>query len=274
LQETGYIDGQNVKIEFRSAEDQYDKLSGILAELIRRPVAVLVANAVAAQAAKTATTTVPIVFATGSDPVKDDNLVASFNRPGGNITGVTFLNNSLGVKRLELLREVASETKIIGILENPNGPPSRAERASLLTAAQSMGQHVVVVRATQEWEFGAAFAALAREHAGALLVTGDGLFTSRRDRLIALASRHAMPTIHSEKMSVRAGALMSYGTDLADAYRLVGIYAGRILKGDKPGDLPVVQATKFELGINLRTAKTLGLTVPSSVLARADEVIE
>jgi len=274
LQEAGFVDGQNVTIEFRSAEDQNDKLRTILAELVRRPVAVLVTNAAAAQAAKASTTTIPIVFATGGDPVKDDKLVASFNRPGGNITGVTFLNNSLGLKRLELLREVVPGAKLVGVLENPNSAPSRAERSSVVAAAQTLGQATVVVRATQERDLEGAFTTLAREHAAAVLVTGDALFTSRRDRLSALATRHALPTVHSEKLYVRAGALLSYGTDLTDAYRQVGFYAGRILKGEKAGDLPVVQTAKFELGINLRTAKTLGLSVPPSVLARADEVVE
>lgn len=274
LQEAGYIEGRNVAIEFRSADDQYEKLPALITELIRRPAAVLVANAIAAQAAKAATTTVPIVFATGGDPVEDDQLVTSFSRPGGNITGVTFLANTLGAKKLELLRDVVPKARMIGVLENPNGVVSRRERMSVLAAAQTVGQGVVAVTATRERDFDGVFTTLAHEQAGALLVTGDALFTSRRNRLLALAARHAMPMIHSEKLLVQAGALMSYGPSVTDAYRHVGIYAGRILKGEKPADLPVIQSTKFELVINLKTAKTLGLTIPPVVLARTDEIIE
>ena len=274
LEETGYRDGQNVTIELRSAEDQYERLPEIVGGLVRRPVAVLVANATAAQACKAATTTIPIVFATGADPVTDDKLVPSFNRPGGNITGITFLSNSLGPKKLELLRDVIPGTKTLGLLENPKSPPSRSERATVVAAARAIGQHLVVVHATQEKELDGAFDTLVRERAGGLLVTGDALFTSRRDRVLALASRHAIPTIHSERQLVEAGALLSYGTSLIDAYRLVGVYAGRILKGEKPGDLPVIRGTRFEMGVNLKTAKALGITVPATVVARADHLVE
>jgi ABC-type uncharacterized transport system substrate-binding protein len=273
LKDTGYVEGQNVTIEFRSADDNYDKLSAIIAELIRRHAAVIVANTVAAQLAKAATTTVPIVFATGGDPV-GENLVASFNRPGRNVTGVSFLGSNLGGKKLELIRALVPKARTIGVLENPNSPISQTERMDVLIAARTVGQRAIVLRASTEDDFEIAFATLVRERAGALLVTGDALFNSRRDRLIALAARHAVPTIHSEKPFVDAGGLMSYGANIAEAYRQVGVYSGRILKGERPADLPVMQPTKFDLVINLKTAKALGLTIPQSVLVRADEVIQ
>ena len=273
LKETGYIDGQNMVVDFRWAGDHPEQLPAIFQELIRRPAAVLVAaNFGAAQAAKAATAAVPIVFVTGGDPVTDDKLVSSFNRPGGNITGVTFLG--LDEKKLELLREVVPGAKVIGVLENPNVAASSSGRARVLTAAQAIGQQVLVVWAAQERDFEGAFASLVRAHAGALVVTGDALFTTHRDKLVALAARHSIPTIHGEKVAVQAGALISYGADIPDAYRLAGVYTGRILKGERPADLPVVQATKFELVINLKTARALGLTIPPAVLARADEVIQ
>ena len=272
LKDTGYVEGQNVAIEFRSADDDYDKLPAIIAELIRRPVAALVANSGAARVAKAATTTVPIVFATGGDPV-GENLVASFNRPGGNVTGVSFLA-ALGGKKLELIRTLVSKPRTVGVMENPNSAVSQAERIEVETAARAVGQRVIVVKASTEQDLDTAFKTLVRERAGALLVTGDALFTGRRDKLVALAARHAIPAIYSLREYVAAGGLMSYGTDIADAYRRVGVYAGRILKGEKPADLPVVRPTKFELVINLKTAKILGLTIPQSVLQRADDVIE
>ena len=272
LKETGYVEGQNVAIEFRSADDHHERLPAIIAELIRRPAAVLVANAAAAGAAKAATTTVPIVFATGGDPVKD-NLVASFGRPGGNITGVTFFG-SLGPKKLELVRELVPKTRTIGVLVNPNSPPSRAEGTDVLTAARAVGQRALILNIRNEGDFDTAFATLVRERAGALLVTGESLFTGRRDKLVALAARYAVPTIYSVTLFVEAGGLMSYGASITDAYRQVGIYTGRILKGEKPTELPVIQATKFDLIINLKAAKALGLTIPPSLLLRADRLIE
>jgi putative ABC transport system substrate-binding protein len=261
-----------VVIEFRSAEDHYERLPAIIAELIRQPVAVLVANHAAAQIAKATTTTVPIVFATGGDPVKD-NLVGSLGRPGRNITGVSFLGN-LGSKKLELLRELVPKARTVGVLVNPDSPPSQAERMDVLTAAQAVGQRVTVLNVRQEGDFDTAFATLVHERAAALLVTGDALFTSRRDKLVALSARHAVPTIHTEMLFVEAGGLMKYGASITDAYRQVGIYTGRILKGEKPADLPVVQPTRFELVLNLKTAKALGLTIPPSLLLRADRLIE
>jgi len=274
LKETGYVEGQNVAIEFRSADDRHERLPTLIAEMLRRPVAVIVANSAAARVAKAATTTIPIVFAHGGDPVRD-GLVASFNRPGANVTGVSFLGSNLGEKKLELIRSVLPRAKVIAVLESADSPVSQVERADVLTAARAVGQRVVVLtaRTERDFDFDSAFATLARERAAGLLVTGDALFASRRDRLVALAARYAVPTIHPDKPFVEAGGLMSYAASVADAYRQVGIYTGRILKGERPEDLPVVQPTKFELVINLKTAKALGLTIPPAVLARADEII-
>ena len=272
LKEAGFVDGQNVLIEFRSAEDHYERLPLIVDDLIRRRVAVLVANTGAAKVAKAKTTTIPIVFAVGSNPVKE-NLVSSYNRPGGNVTGVSFLNSDLGAKKLELIRYLQSGARILGVLENPNSSVSQAERMEAVTAAQSNGQRTVVLQVSTESDFDAAFATLVRERAGALLVTGDALFLSRRNKLVALAARYAIPTIYSDSLIVEAGGLMSYGASITDSYRQVGIYSGRILKGEKPADMPVLQPTKFELKINLKTAKALGLSIPQSLLLRADEII-
>jgi putative tryptophan/tyrosine transport system substrate-binding protein len=271
LQETGYVDGQNVAIEFRSADDHYEKLPAIMAELIRRHAAVLVVNSIAARAAKAATTTIPIVFAGGGDVI---HLVTSFSRPGGNITGVSFLASDLGAKNLELIHSIVPNATAIGVLENPNSPSSESERINLAAAAHALGQRVIILNSSSEHDFDAAFARLVQERAGALLVTADALFYGRRDKLIALASRHTVPTIYSNRDYVAAGGLMSYGASITDAYRQVGVYTGRILKGQKPADLPVTQPTKVELAINLKTAKALGLTIPQSVLVRADEVIQ
>ena len=239
LKETGYVDGQNVLIEFRSAEDHVEKLPLIIADLIRRPVAVLVANSAAAQAAKAATTTIPIVFAVGGNPVKD-NLVASYNRPGGNATGVSFLNSELGAKKLELIRYLLPGAGTLGVFEIPNNPLSQSEVMDAVTTARASGQRTIVLNVNTEPDFDTAFATLGRERAGALLVTGGALFLSRRNKLIALAARYAIPTIYSERLIVEAGGLMSYGASITDAYRQVGIYTGRILKGEKPADLPEI----------------------------------
>jgi ABC-type uncharacterized transport system substrate-binding protein len=273
LKETGFIEGQNVAIEYRSAEDRYERLPSILADLLRRRAAVLVGNAIAAQAAKAATSTVPIVFATGGDPVRD-KLVATLSRPGENITGVSFFTAALGAKKLELVRELVPNLNSLGVLENPTDPASQTEGGDIVTAARNIGQRVIVLRVGNENEFEGAFASLVRERAGALLVTGDALFYSRRDRLIAMASRNSIPTMYYLRDFVTDGGLISYGASITDAYRQVGIYTGRILKGEKAMDLPVIQPTNFELVINLRTAKALGLTVPSPLVLRADEVIQ
>jgi putative tryptophan/tyrosine transport system substrate-binding protein len=273
LKETGYVEGQNVAIEFRSADDHYENLPTIIADLIRRHAVVLVVNTGAAQAAKAATTTIPIVFAGGGDPVRN-SLVASFSRPGRNITGVSFLNADLGAKNLELIRSLAPNAMAIGVLGNPNSPANESERIIVAAAAHALGQRVIVLNSSSEHDSDAAFARLVQERAGALLVTADALFYHGRDKLIGLAARHAVPTIYSNRDYVAAGGLISYGASITEAYRQVGVYTGRILKGEKPADLPVIQPTKVELVINLKTAKALGLTIPPSLLLRAGEVIQ
>jgi len=273
LRETGFVEGQNVAVDLRSADDHVDRLPGIVADLLRRPATVLVGNEVSARVALRATKTVPIVFATGGDPVQA-GLVASFGRPGGNVTGVSFLGTHLGTKKLELLREVVPRARTIGVLENPDARGSRAEAADVVKAARAVGQPLVMARARTERDFEPALEILARERAGAMLVTGDALFLSHADRLAALTARHALPAIHSERPFVVAGGLMCYGASITDAYRQVGVYTGRILKGERPADLPVMQPTRLVLVVNAKAARVLGLTIPPSVLARVDELIE
>ena len=275
LGETGFIEGTNVAVEYRWADNQLDRLPALATELARRPVAVLVTggSSAAALAAKGATTTIPVVFAVGGDPVKI-GLVASMNRPGGNVTGVSFLANVLVAKQLELLRTLVPGATAIGVLVNPNNPNAASDIAHVESAARSLGLRFDIVRAGTEPEFDAAFAALATQQAAALLVIPDALFTSARQQVAALAARHRLPTIYTTRLYPEAGGLVSYGTDITDALRQVGRYTGRILKGEKPAELPVVQPTKFELVINLATAKALGLAIPDRLLALADEVIE
>ncbi len=273
LKEAGFVEGQNVAIEYRWAENQLDRLPALVADLVRLPVAVIVVNAPAAHVAKGATTTVPIVFVTGSDPVRDA-LVASLNRPGGNVTGVVFFSEVLGAKRLELLRQLVPKATTIGVLVNPNSPETEAERKDVQAAAQAIGQQLIILDVSSDHDIETAFATLAQRGAGALLVGSGPFLTSHREQLVALAARHALPATYSLREFVMAGGLMSYGTSITDAYRQVGIYTGRILKGEKPADLPVMQSTKFDFEINLKTAKTLGLTVPQSLLVAADELIE
>jgi putative ABC transport system substrate-binding protein len=269
LKEAGYVEGRNVAIDYRSAEFQNDRLPAFAADLARRPVAVIAAmgGPVAALAA------IPIVFATGGDPVKL-GLVASLNRPGGNITGVSFLTNALGSKRLELLRELVPTAAAIGFLVEPTNPNTESETTDMLAAASVLGRKLLVVRVSTVGEVDAAFASLVQQRADALIVAAQAFFTSHRDHLVALAQRHALPAIYQRRDFVAAGGLMSYGTSVPDAHRLAGIYTGRILKGEKPADLPVMQSTRFELVINLKTAKALGLVVPLIMQMTADEVIE
>ena len=268
----GFTEGQNIAIEYRYADNQSERLPGLLAELIRLPVAVIVANNIAALAAKAATTTVPIVFATGSDPVVD-GLVPSLNRPGGNVTGVSFVSGLLGAKRLDMLRQLVP-TATMAMLAGTDTLEARIERRDVELAAQALGQQLIIAPVSSEGEFDGAFTSIVERGAKALLVGTGPLLTSNRERLVALAARHAIPAIYAVRECVEAGGLMSYGASFVEAYRQAGIYAGRILKGDKPADLPVMQSTKFELVINAETARMLGLTVPPSLLARADEVIE
>jgi ABC-type uncharacterized transport system substrate-binding protein len=242
-------------------------------DLISQQVAVIVANTNAALAAKAQTTTVPIVFLSGSDPVRD-RLVASLNRPGGNVTGVAFLTGQLGAKRLELLRELVPTPTTIAMLANPNIPEHVAERQDVQAAARVLSQQLIILDVNNDQEIETAFATIVQRRAGALLCGAGAFLNSRRDRVVALAARYALPTIYVLREFVSAGGLMSYGTSITEAYRQAGIYAGRILKGERPTDLPVVQSTKFELLINLETAKTLDLAIPAKLLALADEVVE
>jgi putative tryptophan/tyrosine transport system substrate-binding protein len=275
LKETGYVEGQTVAIEYRFAEGRYDRLPSLASDLVRREVAVIAAtgDTVSPLAAKGATTTIPIVFAAGSDPVKD-GLVASFNRPGGNITGVSIISSALVSKQFELLHELVPQAAVVGILLNPTNPNVGFELSDLQNAAQTMGVQMAVLRASTESGIEAAFASLVQQRVAALLVEPEVFFLDRREQFVALAARHAMPTIYSRREYAVIGGLASYGTSLADSYRQVGIYTGRILKGEKPADLPVTRPTKFELVINLKTAKALGLTVPLTLQVAADEVIE
>ena len=275
LLETGYVEGRNLKIEFRWADGEYDRLPGLAAELASRRVEVIAATggSVAGLAAKAATATIPIVFTSGSDPVQI-GLVASLNRPGGNVTGVSFLFADLGAKRLGLLRELLPHASVVGLLVNPKYPSALPEVRDVQASAQTLGVRVRILDATAEIDFEPVFAAVAAQNLDALLVGADPFFQSRRDQLVGLAARHSLPTLYYVRDFVAAGGLMSYGPDPADGYRLAGIYTGRILKGEKPADLPVLQPTKFELAFNLKAAKALGLAIPPTLLARADEVIE
>jgi ABC-type uncharacterized transport system substrate-binding protein len=257
------------------AEGRYERLVTLAADLVRLPVNVLIAIGTvrSAQAAKAATTTVPIVFANGSDPVRV-GLVPSLNRPGGNLTGVSFYTSALGPKRLELLRELVPQATMIALLVNPTNPVTEGDSKDIEVAARSVGQQMFVVSAANEKEIDAAFATIARERAGALLVNVDSFFSTRRDKLAELAIRYRIPVSYNNRLYVTAGGLMSYGDNRLDSYRQAGLYVARVLKGEKAADLPVMQPTKFELAINLKTAKAIGLEVPPLLLARADEVIE
>jgi putative tryptophan/tyrosine transport system substrate-binding protein len=274
LGEMGYVEGQNVAIEYRGAEGQNDRLPALAAELVRRQVTVIAAGGPPpAFAAKTATSTIPIVFVLGIDPVQA-GLVASLNRPGGNITGVVILSEELTAKRLDLLHELVPTAAVVAVLVDPTNPVSDPQTRILQDAARSLGLQLPVLRASTATEIDAAFGALPELRAGALVLAGGPFFTNQRAQIVALAARHAVPTIYGVRLFPAAGGLMSYGTDLADSFRQAGVYTGKILKGAKPADLPVQQVVKVELVINLKTAKTLGLTIPLPLLGRADEVIE
>jgi putative ABC transport system substrate-binding protein len=276
LKDSGYVEGENVAIDYRWAEGQYDRLPALAAELVRRPVAMIAATGGPSSAlvAKAATTTIPIVFNVGEDPVRL-GLVASLARPGGNLTGINFFSLELVAKRLGLIRELMSGATRIAVLVNPANPVNAETTTRELQApARDIGLQIKVLRAASNSEINAAFATLVREQLDAVFVGGDAFFTSRRVQLAVLAARHAVPAIYPQRDFPEAGGLMSYGASLADTYRQLGVYAGRILKGAKPADLPVEQASKFELVINAETAKALGLDVPATLLARADEVIE
>jgi putative ABC transport system substrate-binding protein len=273
LKDTGYFEGENVAIAYRFAENQIDRLPELAADLVRRQVAVIATLANGAQAAKAATTTIPIVFLLADDPVKA-GLVASLTRPGGNLTGLNFLSAELVAKRLELVRELVPAATRIGVLVNPTGLNSETTSRDAHLAARTFGLEVQLLNASTSREINTAFATFVRGRPDALFVDIDPFFTSRRVQLVNLATRHAVPATYPGRQFTEIGGLMSYGSNLTDAWRQVGAYAGRILKGAKPAELPVVQATKFELIINAETARMLGLEVPPTLLARADEVIE
>jgi putative tryptophan/tyrosine transport system substrate-binding protein len=275
LSATGYVEGQNVAIQYRWAEGQYDRLPALASEFVAQRVSVIAATGgnVSGLAAKSATSTIPIVFIVGDDPV-NLGLVPALNRPGGNVTGMSVFTTELGTKRLEVLNELLPKGTVFGLLINPKYQGAAREAKNVQTAARALGRPIVVLNASSEREIDAVFASLADHKVEALMVDADALFVSRRDQLVAQAARHAIPAIYDLRDFVAAGGLMSYGASLADAYRQAGVYTGRVLKGEKPADLPVQQSTKVELVLNLKTAKALGLTFPISLLGRADEVIE
>jgi putative tryptophan/tyrosine transport system substrate-binding protein len=274
LNETGFVEGRNVAIEYRWARGQYERLPVLAADLVQSQVAIIAADgAGAALATKAATSTIPIVFMVGPDPV-ELGLVNSLNRPSGNITGISMFNVSLDAKRLELLRELVPAATTFALLINPKGPPAELHAKELEAAARTGGQQLIVLRASTNRDFGPAFANLAQQRADALIVVPDPFFDSHRDQLVEITARHAVPTIYGWREFPAAGGLMSYGIQFTDVSRQVGVYVGRILNGAKPTDLPVQQPTRFELVVNLKTARSLGVAMPTSILLRADEVIE
>jgi putative tryptophan/tyrosine transport system substrate-binding protein len=275
LAEAGYVEGRNVAVEYRWAEGQADRLPKLAAELVRRQVVVIVASggSAPAQATKAATTTIPIVFVSGDDPI-EVGLVSSLSRPGGNVTGISWIASALEAKRLGLLQEVVPKNADVGVLVNPSFPGAKTQLRDAQEAARERGIRIQVLNASTEHDLDTVFATLAQWRAGSLLVNPNPMFMTRREQIVALAARHAVPTIYYAREYAVAGGLMSYGTSVVDAFRQSGLYTGRILKGEKPADLPVLQPTKFEFVINMKTARELGLTIPPGVLAIADEVIE
>jgi putative tryptophan/tyrosine transport system substrate-binding protein len=274
LKETGYVEGQNVAVEYRYAENQYDRLPALAADLVRRRVAVIVAtDDVAAQVAKAATTTIPIVFGVGGDPVAS-GLVASLNRPGANVTGIAVLVAELAPKRLQLLRELMPNAAVFGVLVDPAYPATQSIITDLQAAARTLGLQLFVVNARTDRDLESAFATFSQQRVGAVLVGTSTFYNRRIEQFAALAARHALPAIYSYREYALAGGLMSYGSSLGYGYHLIGIYTGRILKGEKPADLPVERATRIELTLNLKTAKALGIEFPAGLQVRADEVIE
>jgi ABC-type uncharacterized transport system substrate-binding protein len=273
LNEVGFFEARNVVVDYRSADGRNERLPAILADLIGRQATLIVANAIAARAAKAATTSVPIVFVSGGDPVKD-GLVTSLNRPGGNVTGVVFFSEMLGTKRLDLLRQLIPKAKAIAVVVNPATPGTEEERKDIAAAGKAIGQELIIVEVGSNREIENAFAAFAQRGAGAALIGSGAFMTSHRELLIEMAARHRLPALYPLREYAADGGLMSYGTSISNAYHQAGIYAGRLLKGEKPGDLPVIQSSKFEFVLNVRTAKALGLDVPDRLLALADEVIE
>lgn len=275
LGEAGYVEGQNVAVEYRWADRQFDRLPALATDLVRRPVAVIATGGgtQVALAARAATASIPIVFTTGNDPVRA-GIVSSMSRPSGNITGIRFFASALGSKQLELVREMVPQAKTVAMLVNPNNPNTNGYVKDAQTAAVTLQVELNVLTANALRDINAGFATLAQQRVGALLVGGDALFNTNREQIVALAARHAIPTIYLQREYVDRGGLMSYGSNQPDAYRQVGVYVGRILKGEKPTDLPVLQPTKLELVINLKTARALGLTVPLTLQAAANEVIE
>jgi putative tryptophan/tyrosine transport system substrate-binding protein len=275
LSEHGFVEGQNVMIEYRWALGQYDRLPAMASELVRRPVAVMTTTGgePSAVAAKAATTTIPIVFSIGGDPVKQ-GLVASYNRPGGNLTGISLLTNPAEPKRIGLLHQLIPQATVIGFLLNPNLPQAESQVRDVQEAARSLNMQVHILRASTDREIDSAFEAIALQHIEALAVAADPFFDTRREKLVALAARYAVPTMYHFREFALAGGLLSYDIDASEGYRLVGVYTGRVLKGDKPAELPVIQAVKFQLVINLKTAKALGVKISDDFLTLADEVIE
>jgi putative ABC transport system substrate-binding protein len=273
LREVGFVEGQNVAVEYRYSTEQSERLSALMTELVHRGVAVIVGNTASAMVAKTVTSTIPIVFATAADPVKL-GLVASFNHPGGNATGVSFLASIMDAKRLGLLHDLLPHATAIAALVDPSFPDSASQAKSLQDAAQSIGQQIHVLQASSASQVDSSFITLAQQRADALIVAGSPFFGSQRNRIVGLAARHSLPAMYYSRQFPEVGGLISYGTNIVDAFHQAGTYVGRILKGEKPADLPVAQSTKFEFVINLKTAKALGVRISDNLLSLADEVIE